>query len=102
MAKGIRDSVCPNCGPTEVIESAAAVFIGEGAWGVPMCVTYDRRWVFPGRNPQYGHGALLLYTCRSCGLAQWYTRNPGSIPISDEYGTRLIRGTGTPEEGRSP
>jgi hypothetical protein len=101
MAKSMRDGVCPNCGPAEVIESAAGEFIGEGSHEVPMCVTYDRRWVLQGRNPAYGHGPLVLYTCRSCGLTQWYARNPRSIPISDEHGTRLIRAD-SPDTGGDP
>jgi hypothetical protein len=92
MPKGMRDGVCPNCGPTEVLECAAGEFIGEGAKEVPMCVTYDRRWVRSGRNPNYGHGPFFVYTCRSCGLTQWYAQNPGAVPISEEHGTRLIRG----------
>lgn len=89
----MREGTCPECGHGEVIETSVAEF-GEQNTEHPMCVTYDARWVMPGRNPRrgHGHGPLRLYTCRSCGLSQWYADNPGTIPIGEEYRTRLIQG----------
>ena len=55
-----------------------------------MAVTADPRWVWPGRNPNYGRGDLLLYVCRSCGFAEWYVSDPESIPIGPDYRTELV------------
>ena len=96
----IRDGVCPECGHTEVAETQVAEF-GEGDIEKPMCVTYDSRWVMGGRNPRHGHGPLRLYTCRSCGLSQWYADSCETIPLGPDHRTRLIRAGSPPPHGSS-
>ena len=87
----LRDGSCPECGHAEVIETQVAEF-GHSDIEKPMCVTYDPRWAMGGRNPRHGHGPLRLYTCRSCGLSQWYADSPEMIPIGPDHRTRLFRG----------
>ncbi len=96
----IRQGTCPQCGHQEVIEAVQSEF-GHGSFGVPMCVTYDGRWVLSGQNPQHGHGPLCLYVCRCCGFCQWYARSPETIPISEAHRTRLIKG-GQPGAAADP
>ena len=87
----IRQGTCPQCGYQEVIEAVQSEF-GHDPSGVPMCVTYDKRWVLSGQNLDHGHGPLRLYVCRRCGFCQWYAGNPEAIPISEGHRTRLIKG----------
>lgn len=87
----MRQGVCPECGHRQIIETAVAEF-GYQDREKPMCVTYDARWVMSGRNPDYGYGRLKLYTCRACGLSQWYASDPATIPIGSDYHTRVIEG----------
>jgi hypothetical protein len=87
----MRQGTCPQCGHQEVIEAVQSEF-GHGNYGVPMCVTYDERWVLSGQNPRHGHGPLCLYVCRRCGFCQWYARSPETIPVSEGHRTRLIKG----------
>jgi hypothetical protein len=94
----IRQGTCPQCGHEEIIEAQQHEFTNEGNRSYPTCVMCDERWDLPGRNPGYGHGPLCLYVCRRCGFCQWYAHSPGSIPISDEHRTRLIKG-GQPAAG---
>jgi hypothetical protein len=88
----MRQGTCPQCGHDQIIEAEQTEFTDQGLGPVPMCVTYDERWVWPGQNPRYGHGPLYLYVCRRCGFCQWYARSPESIPISEGHRTRLIKG----------
>ena len=88
----IREGTCPQCGYEEIIEAEQTEFTDQGLGPVPMCVTYDERWVLSGQNPQHGHGPLSLYVCRRCGFCQWYARSPETIPISEGHRTRLIQG----------
>ena len=87
----MRDGVCPECDHRTIIETEVAEF-GLLDREVIMCVTYDKRWILPWRNPDHGHGPLTLYTCQACGLSQWYAASPGKIPIGEEFRTRLIKG----------
>jgi len=90
--RDLRKGTCPLCEHNEVIESVAAEFSHSSA-ETPMSVTYDARWVVGGRNPRHGHGALRMYVCRSCGYVQWFADHPEKIPVSPEFGTRIIKGT---------
>lgn len=87
----IRRGLCPLCRHNEIIESIAADF-GEQNTEKAQAVTYDPRWLLPGRNPEYPHGQLKLYVCRRCGFVQWFADDPDSIPIDEEHKTRLIKG----------
>jgi hypothetical protein len=79
----LRDGICPGCGHGEVIEAGVQP---------PLAVTHERVSLFGIAGVQLGRplGALRLYACRGCGLAQWFADDPGSIPIGDEHGTRLV------------
>jgi hypothetical protein len=86
----IRLGRCPLCDHREIIEAAAAEFAhGEE---VPAAVTYERRWVLSGRNPDYPYGMLKLYVSRACGYCQYFADNPGGIPIGEDHQTRIIAG----------
>ena len=87
----IRQGTCPQCGFEEVIEAVQSEF-DHGNFGVPMCVTYDERWVLSGQNPRHGHGPLCLYVCRRRGFCPWYARSPETVPLSKGHRTRLIKG----------
>ena len=44
------------------------------------------------RQPtEAGHLVMVAYVCGSCGLTEWYTLAPGTIPIGEVYGTVLVR-----------
>ena len=87
----MKKGICTKCGHNEVIRSAPAEYVSQGAER-PMCVTADPRWLMPGRNPSYGHGVLELYTCRRCGYSEWYAVEPENIPTGPEYKTEVVRG----------
>lgn len=87
----MRTGLCPLCNHNEIIESEAADFCEQGL-EKPQAVTYDPRWIMPGRNPAHPHGHLKMYVCRGCGYVQWFADDPQSIPIEEQYKTRLIKG----------
>lgn len=91
--RDLRKGTCPLCEHNEILEVDVAEF-GHNDLERRMCVTYDKRWVVSGRNPQHGHGPLRMYVCRSCGYIQWFAESPGEIPVGEETATRLIRGPG--------
>lgn len=95
----IRKGVCPLCEHTEIVESVPADF-GSKDHERTAAVTYEPRWVVAGRNPNYPHGMLRFYVCRSCGYVQWFAEDPGSIPIGDRYLTRIISGPAKTEPYR--
>src|SRR5262245_4066939 len=89
--RDIRDGTCPSCGHTVIVEVSRVTF------GVSsLAVTYHPRWIMAGTDPLQPEGLIKFYVCRSCGLAQSFVDEPGSIPIGDEYHTRLIRGPDDP------
>jgi hypothetical protein len=70
----IRKGVCPLCRHNEVIESAIGQLGSE-----PLSVS--------------GHyGPLMLFTCRRCGFAQMFAKDPEKVPIEEYRQTRLIAG----------
>jgi hypothetical protein len=86
----LREGHCPLCGHNVVVEVRRVTF------GVAtLAVTYHPRWLLAGTDPLQPQGLIKFYVCRQCGLAQSFVDNPGSIPIGEEYETRLING---PEE----
>lgn len=91
MTTDLRAGRCPLCDHREVLVSEAAEF-GHADSEKRMSVTYEPRWVLVGRNPRHGHGALSMYVCRGCGYVQWFARDPGDIPVGDEYSTRIVSG----------
>jgi hypothetical protein len=86
----IRLGRCPLCDHREIIEAVPVEFWHGG--DAPAAVTYDLRWVLPGRNPSHPHGMLKLYVCRACGYCQYFADSPGEIPIGEEHQTRVIAG----------
>jgi hypothetical protein len=66
----------------------------------PLAVTYAPRLnkaLFGGRtkgalgpDEAQPFGILELYVCTRCGFAEWYARDPASIPIGPEYGTEKV------------
>ena len=88
--KDMRKGRCPLCSHGEIIEAVAREFAHDSS-DATMAVTYDERWMMAGVNVKHGHGTLMIYVCRGCGYAQWFARDPMSIPIGDSHGTRLIK-----------
>ena len=86
----MKKGICPKCGHNEVIRAVPADY-GHNYVEKPMSVTADPRWIFGGRNPNYGHGRLATYTCRKCGYTEWYANRPDEIPIGEGYKTQLLR-----------
>jgi predicted nucleic-acid-binding Zn-ribbon protein len=89
----IREGRCPVCGHNEVVEAEPLEFGARGT-SDRMAVAYDGKDGVMGFQPRKDQpfGALRSYTCRSCGLTQWYADAPETIPIAQNQGTRLIRG----------
>jgi hypothetical protein len=66
----------------------------------PLAVTYAARLnkaVFGnkvkgalGPDERQPFGILELYVCTKCGHAEWFARDPASIPIGPEFGTEKI------------
>ncbi len=82
----IRKGRCPLCRHPEVIASQPVDEVGGAS--APMALQKDRSR-FTGL-PKAVHGALVTYTCRSCGYTQWFASQPAEVPIGAEHGTRLI------------
>ena len=38
----------------------------------------------------HDHGPMAAYICTRCGYTQWFTSNPGEIPIGPEFRTRVV------------
>lgn len=90
--KDLRNGVCPLCQHNEIIESKVLDFI-DGQIARDGAVAYEQTGLLiKTPDDRYPHGLLMMYVCRACGLTQTFAQDPGSIPIGDEYGTRLIRG----------
>ena len=90
----IRSGHCPLCKHDVIVEVSRVTF------GVAtLAVTYHPRWLMAGTDPLQPEGLLKFYVCRQCGYAQSFVENPASIPIGEEYQTKLIRGR---DEDRGP
>jgi rubrerythrin len=87
----MRTGICPVCSHNEVIEAIPRDLGDESA--EYQAVTYEAV-DFGSLVPVYqrvAHGVLRMYVCRSCGYTQYYADNPGTIPIGDQYLTKLIK-----------
>ena len=85
----MRSGTCPKCGGNEIIVAHPPEF-GHGSEEYPMTVTAQPRWVFDGRNPHYGIGEMAVLVCRACGFAEWYVKDPESIPIGKHFKTEML------------
>jgi hypothetical protein len=84
----LRQGNCPLCGHNVVVEVSRVTF------GVAtLAVTYRPRWLVAGTDPLQPEGLIKFYVCQRCGLAQTFVENPASIPIGEEFATKLIRGS---------
>ncbi len=88
--RDIREGNCPLCDHHEITEVIPAEFGGNDLERLES-VTYEVRWMLPGRNPTKPIGELRKYVCRSCGFTQEFTLKPSSVPDTSEY-TRTIVG----------
>jgi hypothetical protein len=90
----LRQGNCPLCGHNVVVEVSRVNF------GVStLAVTYHPRWLIAGTDPNQPEGVIKFYVCRQCGLAQSFVENPASIPIGEEFSTKLIEGSGKNDRG---
>jgi hypothetical protein len=82
----LRDGRCPACGHDEVIEAES-----------PLALTHERVALLGlrGFDPQLPRGVCVLYACRRCGRAEWWVKEPGTVPIGEAYGTRIVRAGGS-------
>lgn len=94
----MRKGTCPICQHYEILEVVPADF-ADANLEQEMAVTYEPRWVMPGRNPSHPYGPLRIYVCRGCGYAQWFASDPQAIPVGEQHKTRLIRGPRPGEDG---
>ena len=86
----LRSGHCALCDHDEVVETEPIELHGD--WGErsrPLVAAYARR-ENGDVDTDGGCGRLRLYVCRGCGAAQWFVDMPGTIPIGNEYGTRLV------------
>jgi hypothetical protein len=89
----IRKGVCPVCDHGEILEAIPFDF-GDTDLPRTMAVTSQpvQGMFFSGFDPKRSYGPLRLYVCRSCGFTEWFTDDPGSIPVGHQYRTRIVRG----------
>jgi hypothetical protein len=87
----MRKGRCPLCNHDEILE-AKPVDAVDGHLVQDPKAAGTRGWVISGPSPYHHYGPLAVYVCRGCGYAQWFVDDPGSIPVSDYYQTRIIKG----------
>jgi CheY-like chemotaxis protein len=85
--RDMRQGLCSLCGHNEIIEASAADFVGDSGPTRPMSVTYEIGWAGVKHI-----GKFKTFVCRRCGFTQWFALAPESIPVAQEYGTRLLKG----------
>lgn len=88
----MRQGTCPVCGFKEIIEAISRDLGDETA--EYQAVTYEAV-DFGHLVPVYhrvAHGVLRMYVCCQCGFVQYFADNPSTIPIGQEYLTRMIKG----------
>ena len=89
-SRDIREGVCPLCGHEEIIE-AIPRDLGDAS-AEYQAVTYEAV-DFGSLVPVYhrvAHGVLRMYVCRGCGFTQYFADNPATIPIGEQYMTKVI------------
>jgi hypothetical protein len=87
----MRSGVCAICGGEEIVEAIKRDLLDESA--EYQAVTYEAV-DFGNLVPVYQrvpYGVLRMYVCRSCGFVQHFADNPATIPIGDEYLTRIVK-----------
>jgi predicted RNA-binding Zn-ribbon protein involved in translation (DUF1610 family) len=91
----IREGRCPSCGHDEVIEAPLRQLVHYKSRDTlaPIGVVWheDRGFFADSATPL---NAIHVYVCRSCGFTQMYTESPGTIPIGEGHGTRVIKSGG--------
>lgn len=94
--RDIRAGICPLCANQEVVEAVPAQFSGDGGMELSngVAVTYDKRWLLNGRNPNYPHGLIRVWFCRRCGFMQSFVLAPETVPIGEDHRTTLHKGAG--------
>lgn len=80
--------VCALCQHNRIIQ-AWPLEHGHGQSTYNFAATEARVGLL-GRTQQYGH--MVAYICQSCGFVMWFANDPGSIPIGEQYSTKLIEG----------
>ena len=89
--RDIRKGNCPLCGYHIVVRAYQPDW-GDGNFEHPASVTAAPRFLLSGRQPGATYGHLAIYFCRSCGFAQEFVEDPKTVPIGDDYRTKLIKG----------
>jgi hypothetical protein len=92
----MRKGTCPLCNHNEILEAKPADVVGgHQVRNTKKVPPGAQGWVLMGSNSNDHYGPLTVYVCRSCGFAQWFAGDPGEIPASDYFQTRVIKGPET-------
>ena len=95
---------CTRCGHGQIVRGIVRDRAARGnntvhEFLVPLAVTFEREVTVKvfgkdkvENSPELRSavGILEVYVCRRCGLTEWYTQEPESIPIGPEHGTELL------------
>jgi predicted RNA-binding Zn-ribbon protein involved in translation (DUF1610 family) len=74
-----RQVRCPACGERKILHASEIFDRGDGGF-----VTRGGKMVIsekPGFLRYRNLGQFEVYVCTSCGLAEWYVRDPDKVPI---------------------
>ena len=82
----MRDThVCPKCRNNHILLIAAVPDDAAGADPVALKVAFAKAKEFLSSTTRKGVGHLEAAVCRRCGFTEFYTRDPGNIPVDDQY-----------------
>jgi predicted nucleic-acid-binding Zn-ribbon protein len=88
-----RQTRCPGCGKRKLLHASWVLDRGESNMREKMALAKPSIW----RKRTVGE--FEIYTCLSCGLAEWYVRDPTEVPV-DGKAFRIIDGDEL--EGQTP
>jgi len=88
-----RQTRCPGCGTRKLLHASWVLDRGESNMRERMALAKPSIW----RKRTVGE--FQLYVCMSCGLAEWYVREPTEVPV-DGKDFRVIDGDEL--EGQTP
>ena len=86
----MRKGTCPVCNHNEILEAKPVDVVGGHIKETKSAGT--RGWVITGDSTNDYYGPLSVFVCRGCGFTQMFAGDPQSIPASDYFQTRVIKG----------